>query len=70
MHGIKDGVVPVLFNACGSLTDAIFSPVVFFGELITVAEEKLPAPDIENSTNSQVTVVIVLSLNCSSLKIE
>ena len=56
------------FHVCGRLTNAILGPVVLLGELIAVAEEKLPAPDIENSTNSEVTVVIVFSLNCSSLK--
>ena len=51
-----------------ALTYAILGPVVLLGELVTVAEEKLPPPDVENSTNSEVTLVVVLSLNRSSLK--
>ena len=50
------------------LTYAIFGPVVLLGELVAVAEEKLPPPDVENSTNSEVTLMVVLSLNRSSLK--
>ena len=51
-----------------SLTYAILGPVVLFGELIAVTEEELPAPDVENSTNGEVTIMIVLSLNRSGLK--
>ena len=50
------------------LTYAILGPVVLLGELVAVAEEKLPPPDVENSTNSEVTLMVVLSLNRSSLK--
>jgi hypothetical protein len=53
---------------CGSLTYAILGPVVLLGELVAVAEEKLPAPDVENSTDSEITLMIVLGLNRSSLK--
>lgn len=52
-----------------ALTYAILGPVVLLGELITVTEEKLPSPDVENSTNSKVTLMVVLSLNCSGLTI-
>ena len=50
-----------------ALTYAILGPVVLLGEFVTVTEEKLPPPDVENSTNSKVTLMVVLSLNCSGL---
>ena len=51
-----------------TLTYSILSLVVLLGELVTVAEEKLPPPDVDDSSNGEVTVMVVLSLNSSSLK--
>ena len=52
------------------VTYSIFRPIELSSEFITVTEEEFPAPDINDCSNSEVTVLVVLSLNCTSLQSE
>lgn len=49
------------------LTNSIFWLVILLSELITVTNEEFAAPDIDDRANSEVTVVIIICMNSTSL---
>lgn len=49
-------------------TSAISETVVFFGEVITVGDDHSPAPHIYLPTHSQITILIKLHMDSSSLQ--
>ena len=49
------------------LTYAVFGAVVFLGEFVAVTQRDLAAPDVQHSTNRQVTVVVEIFVHGTSL---
>ena len=51
-----------------SLTDAIFGAIVFFSELVTIAEKKATPPQVDHTSNCEVAVPVVVSCNRTGLE--
>ena len=51
------------------LTYSVFGSVVLLRKVITIAQNNLPTPDINNGSNGEVTVTVVIYMNSTSLKI-
>lgn len=56
-----------MFSTVLELTDAVFRTIVFFGEVVAVTNQDVPAPDINDPSYGQVTIFVELLMYSTSL---